>query len=140
MESVHWGLGSGLGALLGGFAYSSLGPVVLFEASAIMSFLSMLLAMLGFVMYTKEQSYTSDTEPIFNAISAVPLDGDDIDNSSAADDSILDDEEASISFNPFSSKVESRISAVASTVRVDSEGNINSYAAVGFEDSEKGID
>ena len=42
MESVHWGLGSGLGALLGGFAYSSLGPVVLFKASAIMSFLSML--------------------------------------------------------------------------------------------------
>ena len=140
MESVHWGLGSGLGALLGGFAYSTLGPVVLFEASAVMSFFSMLLAILGYVLYSNEPSFTTDTEPVFNAISAVPLDDDGVFCSDVTDDNNFDHKEMSLSFNLFGSKVESRIPAVTSAVGVDSEGNSNSYAAVGFEDSEKGVD
>eukprot|EP01038_Epipyxis_sp_PR26KG_P013484 gene13484-18092_t len=44
LESLHWGFGSGMGALIGGFAYDSFGAVRLFQASAIMSTFSTLLA------------------------------------------------------------------------------------------------
>lgn len=47
LEGLHWGFGSGIGALLGGFVYDRLGAVWLFELSAVLSLLSMVLAILG---------------------------------------------------------------------------------------------
>jgi hypothetical protein len=47
LEGLHWGLGSGLGALLGGLAYDTYGAVILFEASALMSLCSLILALLA---------------------------------------------------------------------------------------------
>ena len=100
----------------------------------------MLFRSLGYVLYSNEPSFTIDTEPVFNAISAVPLDDDGVLCSDVPDDNNFDHEEMSLSLNLFSNKVESRIPAATSAVQVDSEGNSNSYAAVGFEDSEKGVD
>jgi predicted MFS family arabinose efflux permease len=44
LEGLHWGLGSGLGAVLGGLVYDGFGAVWLFEMSAVLSFMSFLLA------------------------------------------------------------------------------------------------
>jgi predicted MFS family arabinose efflux permease len=45
LEGLHWGFGSGMGSLIGGFAYDRFGAVWLFEASALLSVCSMFLAM-----------------------------------------------------------------------------------------------
>ena len=74
MESIHWGLGSGLGALLGGLAYSSVGAVPLFEASAVMSLFSMLLALLASVLY---DAPPSRGDLSFSSAPSVPVDSDD---------------------------------------------------------------
>jgi hypothetical protein len=47
VESTHWGLGSGLGALLGGIAYSSYGAVALFQVCSLISFFSTALALMA---------------------------------------------------------------------------------------------
>ena len=44
LEGIYFGVGSGLGALLGGYFYDYFGAVKLFEASAVLSFISMILA------------------------------------------------------------------------------------------------
>lgn len=46
VHSIHWGLGAGLGVLLGGFIYDSLGAVFLFQAGAIISLISVILSLL----------------------------------------------------------------------------------------------
>lgn len=45
LESLHWGLGSGLGALGAGFLYHRFGPIVLFAACAILCVLSFTIAL-----------------------------------------------------------------------------------------------
>lgn len=55
LEGLHWGFGSGMGALIGGFAYDSFGAVNLFAASAFLSAFSLALSI--FAWYT-----TSDSE------------------------------------------------------------------------------
>jgi MFS family permease len=52
LEGLHWGFGSGMGSLIGGFAYDRYGAVRLFEASACLSFLSFILSLLT-RMYSK---------------------------------------------------------------------------------------
>lgn len=70
MDSIHWGLGSGLGALLGGYAYSSYGAVPLFKASALISVFSTLLAAAASVMYGP--SRLRNTSIAFTVLSGVP--------------------------------------------------------------------
>lgn len=70
MDSIHWGLGSGLGALLGGYAYSSYGAVPLFRASALISVFSTLLAAAASVMYGP--SRLRNTSIAFSVLSGVP--------------------------------------------------------------------
>ena len=67
MESIHWGLGSGLGSLLGGFAYSNYGAVTLFKSSAAISLLSLALAVIASIRYASPRP---DSTAI--AFSAVP--------------------------------------------------------------------
>lgn len=67
VESIHWGLGSGLGSLLGGFAYNSYGAVSLFRSSAAISFLSTALAVMASIRYSSPR-----TDSTVIAFSAVP--------------------------------------------------------------------
>ncbi len=46
LESLHWGLGSGCGALLGGALYDRYGATALFQICAVMSACSTVIAML----------------------------------------------------------------------------------------------
>lgn len=70
MDSIHWGLGSGLGALLGGYAYSAYGAVPLFRASALISVFSTLLAVSASVIYGP--SRLRSTSIAFTVLSGVP--------------------------------------------------------------------
>jgi predicted MFS family arabinose efflux permease len=45
LKGLHWGLGSGMGALIGGFAYDSYGAVKLFLFCALLSVFSLILSM-----------------------------------------------------------------------------------------------
>jgi MFS family permease len=45
LKGLHWGLGSGMGALIGGFAYDSYGAVKLFLICALLSVFSLILSM-----------------------------------------------------------------------------------------------
>jgi hypothetical protein len=49
LEGIHWGIGSGMGALVGGYLYDSIGAVRLFQVSALLSFCSMCLAIFAWV-------------------------------------------------------------------------------------------
>ena len=51
LEGLHWGFGSGMGALIGGFAYDQFGAVRLFQASGVLSFCSLLLSV--YVSYSE---------------------------------------------------------------------------------------
>lgn len=44
LEGLHWGFGSGMGALVGGYLYDSVGAVRLFQFSGFLSFISLCLA------------------------------------------------------------------------------------------------
>eukprot|EP01031_Cornospumella_fuschlensis_P030878 gene30878-37314_t len=48
LEGLHWGFGSGMGALVGGFVYDNLGAVWLFEASAVLSLFSLALSIAAY--------------------------------------------------------------------------------------------
>lgn len=48
LEGLHWGFGSGMGALVGGFVYDNWGAVWLFEASAILSVFSLALSIVAY--------------------------------------------------------------------------------------------
>lgn len=99
-----------------------------------MSFFSMLLAILGSVLYSTVSSSTSDAKPKFTALVALPPDDDNINcfDLEAVEDS--DDQEVSIIFSPLGNKVDSRVPLEASAVRNDS------YTAINCMDSEKGVD
>jgi MFS family permease len=60
LEGLHWGFGSGMGALIGGFAYDRFGAVRLFEASGVLSGCSLLLA--GYVSYRDYHNNNRDRE------------------------------------------------------------------------------
>ncbi len=64
LEGLHWGLGSGMGALIGGFAYDRFGAVWLFEASAILSLGSMVLAMGAWYVNGPETNTESDNRSV----------------------------------------------------------------------------
>lgn len=72
MESIHWGLGSGLGALLGGFAYSSFGAVHLFQVSALISVFSMMLATAASILHG---AIPAPEGAAFAALPSASLDG-----------------------------------------------------------------
>ncbi len=44
LKGLHWGLGSGMGALVGGYTYDNYGAVRLFEFSALLSCFSFVLS------------------------------------------------------------------------------------------------
>ncbi|RYH07054.1 MFS transporter [archaeon] len=48
LEGLHWGFGSGMGALVGGFVYDNWGAVWLFEASAVLSVFSLALSIVAY--------------------------------------------------------------------------------------------
>lgn len=75
MDSIHWGLGSGLGALLGGYAYSSYGAVPLFRASALISLFSTFLAAAASVTYGRSRSRNASIA--FTVLSGVPTEAQD---------------------------------------------------------------
>lgn len=75
MESIHWGLGSGLGALLGGYAYSSYGAVPLFRASALISIFSTFIAAAASATYGPSRSQTASIA--FTVLSGVPTEAQD---------------------------------------------------------------
>lgn len=66
LEGLHWGIGSGMGALIGGYAYDSFGAVRLFEASGILSFCSMLLALLAWMLHADSDNYHRNTSTHYN--------------------------------------------------------------------------
>lgn len=49
LEGLHWGFGSGMGALVGGYLYDSIGAVRLFQVSGFLSLLSMFLAIFAWI-------------------------------------------------------------------------------------------
>ena len=53
LEGIYWGIGSGVGALIGGFLYDGYGAVRLFEISAILSLISMILSFLVSILETR---------------------------------------------------------------------------------------
>jgi hypothetical protein len=61
LEGLHWGIGSGMGALIGGYAYDSFGAVSLFEASGVLSFCSMLLALLAWSLHADSDNHNRQT-------------------------------------------------------------------------------
>ena len=56
LDSIHWGLGSGVGALLGGVIYDSVGSVNLFLLSAALSFLSMCIACIASIQVASDDA------------------------------------------------------------------------------------
>lgn len=71
LEGVHFGLGSGLGGLLGGFVYDDFGAVMLFRGCAVMSAAACALALL-----TSLEELFSSTEQDSLRTGASPLPAD----------------------------------------------------------------
>lgn len=59
LEGLHWGFGSGMGALVGGYLYDSIGAVGLFEVSGFLSFCSMILAAFMWITVGRSDEPTS---------------------------------------------------------------------------------
>lgn len=74
MESIHWGLGSGLGALFGGFAYSTYGAVPLFQVCSLISLFSTALALIAAVQYGSDNPRTRNGDIEFTALPVALLD------------------------------------------------------------------
>jgi len=53
LESVHWGAGSGLGALGAGFIYHIFGPQILFSIAALLCVLSLIISICGAILLKK---------------------------------------------------------------------------------------
>ena len=51
IEGAHWGVGTGLGALIGGFVYQSRGPVFLFSVCACLSVATFIIAVVAAVCF-----------------------------------------------------------------------------------------
>ena len=120
MESIHWGLGSGLGAFFGGVAYGMVGAVRLFEASAVMSFLSMLLAVFACIRYSTPHSTSSDSSIEFTALPSAQHCNDDTDIDTDIDyvEEGRDKELSEDTFNPFIGTVEKKVPVSNSSIAV----------------------
>jgi hypothetical protein len=68
LEGLHWGFGSGMGALVGGYAYDQWGAVRLFEASGVLSFCSLCLALAAWRVLGSENSTNEDDQVSSSAV------------------------------------------------------------------------
>jgi predicted MFS family arabinose efflux permease len=75
LEGIYWGVGSGLGALIGGFLYDAYGAVTLFEISAVLSFISMIISLIVSIVETKYNDQQG--RDIYSQVTLMEEQGDD---------------------------------------------------------------
>lgn len=67
LEGLHWGFGSGVGALMGGFVYDRFGAVWLFELSGLLSFVSLLLAICA-VFFAEQDHDVAEEQTAYSSV------------------------------------------------------------------------